>query len=83
MAAMRRSPGAGALDTLRIRWHPRDFTLRSAAEPVLRAAVRELSLEHVVRDLHVRVDAENRDDHAYIEWNTHDHRGSRSRSATS
>lgn len=77
MAAMRRSPGGGTLDTLRIRWHPRDFALRSSAERVLRAAVRELALEHVVRDLHVRVDAENRDDHAYIEWNTHDHRAAR------
>ena len=50
MASIRRSPGGAALDSLRIRWHPRDFPLRSAAEPVLRAAVRELSLEHVVRE---------------------------------
>ncbi|HET7498074.1 MAG TPA: hypothetical protein VFM00_07215 [Candidatus Eisenbacteria bacterium] len=75
--ALRRHPGSGTLDALRVRWHPRDFPLRGAAETVLRAAVRELSLEHVVRDLHVRVDLDNRDDHAYIEWNTHDHRAAR------
>lgn len=62
---------------LRVRWHPRDFSLRTLAEAVLRAAVRELGLEHVVRDLHVHVDHSNRDDHAYIEWNTHDHRAAR------
>jgi hypothetical protein len=31
----------------------------------------------VVRDVHVHVDLSNRDDHAYIEWNTHDHRAAR------
>jgi hypothetical protein len=31
----------------------------------------------VVRDVHVHVDLRNRDDHAYIEWNTHDHRAAR------
>lgn len=77
MRGYRRHPGSSALENLRVRWSPRDFPLRAVAEPVLRAAVRELSLEHVVRDLHVRVDLDNRDDHAYIEWNTHDHRSAR------
>jgi hypothetical protein len=75
--ALRRHPGGPGIESLRIRWQPRDFPLREVAEPVLRTAVRELSLEHVVRDLSVRVDFENRDDHAYIEWNTHDHRAAR------
>ena len=43
----------------------------------MRDSVRELSLVGVVRDLHVSVDLSNRDDHAYIEWNTHDHRSAR------
>lgn len=77
MRGYRRQGGGAAIETLRVRWSPRDFPLRAVAESVLRAAVRELSLEHVVRELHVRVDLDNRDDHAYIEWNTHDHRAAR------
>jgi len=77
MRALKRPGGAASLENLRVRWHPRDFPLREPAEAVLRASLRELSLEHVVRDIHVRVDEENRDDHAYIEWNTHDHRAAR------
>ncbi|HEU4335218.1 MAG TPA: hypothetical protein VFT32_12045 [Candidatus Eisenbacteria bacterium] len=62
---------------LRVRWHPPDFPLREAAEKVLRESVRELGLAGVVHDLHVTIDLANRDDHAYIEWNTHDHRAAR------
>ena len=69
------SEGSGA--TLRVRWNPPDFTLREPAERVLAAAVRELGLAGVIHDLHVFIDAANRDDHAYIEWNTHDHRAAR------
>jgi hypothetical protein len=76
MRPLRRSSSSHG-ESLRVRWHPRDFQLREPAEAVLRAAVRELSLESVVRDLHVHVDPHNRDDHAYIEWNTHDHRAAR------
>jgi hypothetical protein len=65
--------GAG----LRVRWQPPDFPLRDEAEPVLRESIRELGLSDVVRDVHVHVDLGNRDDHAYIEWNTHDHRAVR------
>lgn len=65
--------GAG----LRVRWHPPDFPLRDDAEAVLRDSIRELGLAEVVRDVHVHVDCRNRDDHAYIEWNTHDHRAVR------
>jgi hypothetical protein len=60
-----------------VRWHPPDFPLRKQAEDVLRESVRELGLAGVVHDLHVSVDLSNRDDHAYIEWNTHDHRAAR------
>lgn len=62
---------------LRLRWHPPDFPLREAAEKVLRDSIRELGLVGIVRDIHVHVDLMNRDDHAYIEWNTHDHRAAR------
>ena len=62
---------------VRVRWHPSDFPLRETAEAVLRDSIRELGLEGVVRDVHVHVDLSNRDDHAYIEWNTHDHRAAR------
>ncbi len=72
-----RSHGSHHPDSLRVRWHPRDFPLKAQAEVVLRASLRELGLENVVRDLHVHVDPTNRDDHAYIEWNTHDHRAAR------
>ncbi|HEY7727663.1 MAG TPA: hypothetical protein VID50_04355, partial [Candidatus Eisenbacteria bacterium] len=40
---------------------------------MLRAALRELGLEGIVRDVQVLVDLGNRQDHAYIEWRTHDH----------
>ena len=62
---------------VRIRWQPPDFTLREAAEAVVRDSIRELGLEGVVREVNVHVDLMNRDDHAYIEWNTHDHRSAR------
>jgi len=65
-------PGAG--EALRVRWQPPDFPLRDGAERVLRDSIRELGLAGVLRDVHVHVDLRNRDDHAYIEWNTHDHR---------
>ncbi|MGE5175412.1 MAG: hypothetical protein ACM3JJ_03475 [Hyphomicrobiales bacterium] len=61
----------------RVRWQPSDFPLREAAARVLRACVLELGLADVVEELHVHVDLANRDDHAYIEWNTHDHRTAR------
>jgi hypothetical protein len=44
---------------------------------VIRRSLRELGLESVVQDLRVHIDLSNRDDHAYIEWNTHDHRAAR------
>jgi len=69
------TPPTGGI--LRVRWHPADFPLRGPAEAVLRECVRELSLASVVHDLSVSVDLQNRDDHAYIEWNTHDHRAAR------
>jgi hypothetical protein len=62
---------------LRVRWQPPEFPFRARAEAVLRDAVRELGLAGVVHDLQVAVDLANRDDHAYIEWNTHDHRAAR------
>ncbi|MBI4363886.1 MAG: hypothetical protein HY568_00495 [Candidatus Latescibacteria bacterium] len=65
--------GAG----LRVRWHPPEFPLRDDAEAVLRDSIRELGLSEVVWDVHVHVELGNRDDHAYIEWNTHDHRAVR------
>jgi hypothetical protein len=77
MRSLRRAPGSWPDDALRIRWTPQEFPLRHAAEPVLREAVRELGLRRVVFDLHVHVDTGNRDDHAYIEWNSHDHRTAR------
>jgi hypothetical protein len=67
----------GAGGSLRVRWHPPEFAFREPAEGILRDAIRELGLAAVVRDLHVSVDMGNRDDHAYIEWNTHDHRTAR------
>ncbi|HEU5310466.1 MAG TPA: hypothetical protein VFV24_03335 [Candidatus Eisenbacteria bacterium] len=68
------NPNSGSL---RVRWSPADFPLRGPAEAVLRECVRELGLAGVVHDLSVSVDLRNRDDHAYIEWNTHDHRAAR------
>jgi hypothetical protein len=44
---------------------------------VLLESVRELGLRGVLRDVQVFVDMANRDDHAYIEWNTHDHGAAR------
>jgi len=67
-----REPG-GVSPALRIRWQPQDFSLRAGAEEVLRGSVQELGLADVLRDIHVSVDLANRDDHAYIEWNSHDH----------
>jgi hypothetical protein len=72
MPPQRRVYGHAVDETLRIRWVPSEFPLRTAADAVLREAVRELGLRRVVSDLHVHVDLSNRDDHAYIEWNTHD-----------
>jgi hypothetical protein len=72
-----RATGDGGSATLRVRWNPPDFTLREPAERVLADAVGELGLAGVIHDLHVSIDAQNRDDHAYIEWNTHDHRAAR------
>jgi hypothetical protein len=72
-----RATGDGGGATLRVRWNPPDFALREPAERVLADAVRELGLAGVIHDLHVSIDAQNRDDHAYIEWNTHDHRAAR------
>jgi len=72
-----RATGDGGGVALRVRWNPPDFALREPAEHVLADAVRELGLAGVIHDLHVSIDAQNRDDHAYIEWNTHDHRAAR------
>ncbi len=63
--------------SLHVRWQPPDFALRQSAEEVLKESVRELGLKGVIHDLQVFVDMANRDDHAYIEWNTHDHRAAR------
>jgi len=76
MVSMR--DGSSAADrSLRVRWTPPEFPLRATAEEILRRCVRELGLAGVVHDLHVAIDLRNRDDHAYIEWNTHDHRAAR------
>jgi hypothetical protein len=64
-------------ERLHVRWHPPEFALRGPAEETLRECVRELGLKGTLRDVHVSVDMSNRDDHAYIEWNTHDHRAAR------
>jgi len=77
MTPFRQGSRDGPDETLRVRWQPLDFPLRERAEEVLRDCVRELGLAGVVRDLHVAIDLGNRDDHAYIEWNTHDHRAAR------
>lgn len=77
---MRRGKGAQASlgeSELHVRWQPPDFALRREAEAVLADSVRELGLAGVIHDLQVYVDMANRDDHAYIEWNTHDHRAAR------
>jgi hypothetical protein len=60
--------------SVRIRWQPLEFPLRAPAEAALREALHETGLGAVIRDVSVLVDLGNRDDHAYIEWNTHDHR---------
>ncbi|HEY6571686.1 MAG TPA: hypothetical protein VI198_00070 [Candidatus Eisenbacteria bacterium] len=72
-----RHGGSASDRSLRVRWNPPEFPLRAAAEEILRGCVRELGLAGVVHDLHVSIDLGNRDDHAYIEWNTHDHRAAR------
>jgi hypothetical protein len=77
MAAFRHGSRDGIDRTLRVRWQPLDFPLREQGEAILRESVRELGLDGVVHDLHVTIDLANRDDHAYIEWNTHDHRAAR------
>jgi len=77
MRRARQSREADDRDSLRVRWQPPDFPLRAPAETILRQAVRELGLRDVVHDLRVSIDLLNRDDHAYIEWNTHDHSAAR------
>lgn len=77
MASPRATHGLSGPRSLHIRWRPADFSLREAAEPVLRAAVLELGLAGVIEELQVWIDMTNRDDHAYIEWNMHDHRAAR------
>jgi hypothetical protein len=77
MGRPRQSRDRDDRDSLRVRWQPPDFPLRAPAEAILRQAVRELGLGDVVHDLHVSIDLLNRDDHAYIEWNTHDHGAAR------
>src|SRR5258705_1124565 len=77
MARNRVIQGMAREEALHVRWHPPDFALRAPAEETLRECVRELGLKGVLRDLHVSIDMSNRDDHAYIEWNTHDHRAAR------
>ncbi|HEU4725308.1 MAG TPA: hypothetical protein VFU59_08430, partial [Candidatus Eisenbacteria bacterium] len=72
MAPARAGASHAGEGTLRVRWQPPEFPLREMAEAVLRQSVRELGLAGVVHDLHVAVDLANQDDHAYIEWNTHD-----------
>jgi hypothetical protein len=76
---MRHRPHRPSIGTAaaRLRWQPRGFPLRDPAEAVLRDALRELGLESVVHEVHVFVDASNRDDHAYIEWDGQDHRTAR------
>jgi hypothetical protein len=77
---MRRPRGLDAVSAeprFHVRWQPPDFALRREAEEVLQDAIRELGLRGVVHDVQIFVDMANRDDHAYIEWNTHDHRAAR------
>ncbi len=75
----RSRPGQGIAgdSVLRVRWQPPDFPLRGSSEEVLRRAVQELGLARILREVQIFVDLANRDDHAYIEWNTHDHRTAR------
>ena len=61
----------------RVLWQPRDFPLRAPAERVLRESLRELGLEGVLHEIRVHVDASNREDHAYIEWDGRDHGSAR------
>lgn len=58
----------------RVRWQSHDVPFREQAEQVLRDVLHELGLGGIVHEVHVFVDLGNRDDHAYIEWNTNDHR---------
>lgn len=64
-------------EAARIRWYPVDFPLRGPAEAVLRAALAELGLASVVRELLVFVDWNDREDHAYIEWRNGHHGAAR------
>ena len=77
MSRVRSSSERQSRGSLRIRWQPSDFHLRGLADDVIRHSVRELGLDAVLLDVRVDVDLTNRDDHAYIEWNTHDHRAAR------
>jgi len=77
MASTRQPASRTPRPAVRIRWQPADFPLRNQADEVIRRVLRELGLESVVQDLRVHIDLSNRDDHAYIEWNTHDHRAAR------
>lgn len=77
MAGRRMAHGGAGEGSLHVRWQPQDFALRGVAEETLRESVRELGLKGVVQEIQVFVDLSNRDDHAYIEWNTHDHRAAR------
>jgi hypothetical protein len=77
MGTTRHASSKSPRPSVRIRWQPSDFGLRNQADEVIRRSLRDLGLESVVQDLRVHVDLTNRDDHAYIEWNTHDHRAAR------
>lgn len=77
MALSRQPSSRPPRPAVRIRWQPAEFPLRNQADEVIRRSLRELGLESVVQDLRVHIDLSNRDDHAYIEWNTHDHRAAR------
>jgi hypothetical protein len=70
------SPGtpSATAASARVRWQPHDIPFREQAEQVLCDVLHELGLGGIVHELHVFVDLGNRDDHAYIEWNTNDHR---------
>jgi hypothetical protein len=77
MAKARHGASVPVEASVRVRWHPPEFLWRAQGEGVLRVCIDELGLSGVIHDLHVSIDLSNRDDHAYIEWNTHDHRSAR------